>query len=1027
VSLKGKGLWAWRLWELDKALSIAAQMQATYILYKVAQGPLPGKSPFYIDNAATIANRIRQAGLVPLAWSFTTLADPVFTVQSTLEAFADGYEGFIFNAEDATSERRAQALQAGQALMSAGVNPGKLFLCSYPTPLTHHPDIPFNELAPYCQGGLMPMAYGTYRLSPDIVVDQWTYHQNQVWMAQRGLELPIYPVLGPHFDEVGNELMTRQQFQTWLDHLAAHGPSFISLYTASLIKPEYFAPFRAFVLGPGDEPITTPVWIHRLGGGVIFGVAGQDGTQRTALPYASRLIQVGEPILTGGQPWVQVRYEDGVGWMRAEMLGAAAPPPYPDPGPPPVPPPGHLLTAETTVELNMRSAPFVRPDTLIGCTVEGARVRILQDTEQAAEWIGQMGKWLRVRLEPAGPEAWVAAWYLISTAPTPPAPTPTVRLIVHSPELGWLRVRREPTTAAPEIDRVDHGELIWALEPEEDVHRKVGQQDEWLQIRTPEGEDGYTAAWYLKIAEVTPTLDVVVKSPEVGFLRIRRGPGTDFPEVAQVDDGAVLKALEPEDEVRRKVGQREEWLHVRIPGGEEGYTAAWYLELPSVEPTPPSVTRYVVVESPEDGLRVREGAGTNFPQIWWVPHSTVLESLEDVETTQEKVGQTGRWLEVETPSRKRGFVAAWFLRFPEEPDERVPVEDQNLPLGFSAWTFGMHAASIADDHPQTQQSIRQLFESGGKRGWVLFTEATHSNPNLSFVPELRERLWDWVNQGFGVVVRLNNNYHPSGTLPRSQDYDAFAASCARWVDLYLKHDEEPEHRYNWVIQIANEQNNPSEHPGSHGHIHEHITPELYAEAFNETYAAIKGVLPHVHVAPGAVDPYNSVPFALLGNRRYRPLDYFMTMLEGITDLDAIILHAYTHGPSLEAITGTETFADPFLGDHYFNFQTYRQFAERIPARWKEVPVLIGESNHVCRPPNAPACDDANHQGWINANIGWVRALYAEVDRWNQRPYNQQIWGLLLYRWLGDRWSIHDKPQIQSDFRQAMANDYRWRA
>ncbi|OQA17506.1 MAG: hypothetical protein BWY63_02368 [Chloroflexi bacterium ADurb.Bin360] len=42
------------------------------------------------------------------------------------------------------------------------------------------------------------------------------------------------------------------------------------------------------------------------------------------------------------------------------------------------------------------------------------------------------------------------------------------------------------------------------------------------------------------------------------------------------------------------------------------------------------------------------------------------------------------------------------------------------------------------------------------------------------------------------------------------------------------------------------------------------------------------------------------------------------------------------------------------------------------------------------------------------------------------PYIQQIQGLLLYRWMGDQWELHDKDQILQDFTEAMGNDYRWR-
>ncbi|MGC9397787.1 MAG: SH3 domain-containing protein [Anaerolineae bacterium] len=787
MALKGKGLWAYRRWELDRALQIAPQMQITHILYKVGQGPRGGKPGFYIEDATQVARQIRQAGYTPLAWSFTTLGDPEFEAQMVLDAFRDGYAGFVFDVEDNASERRAEALTVGRTLREAHVDETQLYLCSYPTPITHHPDLPFNEMGPYCQGGLMPMAYGTYQLPPEIVVDTWTYAQNLRWMAREGLRLPIHPIFGPYYDEHGTQRMTEVEFKQWLSHFATHAPGFLSLYTTAVLEAEYFAPMRAFVLAE----------------------------------------------------------------------------------------------------------------------------------------------------------------------PTPPIPPVSMQVEVASPTLGYLNLRSGPGTGYSLVTQVPHESLLDALEPKEDVLAKLRQYEKWLFVRAPEGKLGYAAAWFLI------------------------EPGT-----------------------------------------------------PPPAPTPPPHGERVihpVVESPTYGLRLRRGPGTHHEQFWWVPHGTTLTSLEDPEVTGGKLEKQGEWLQVRTPSRREGYVAAWYLRAPQAPDDRQPVEDERLPFGQSAWLFGMHAADLNSDTPETQQRIRALFESQNIGGWVLFTEGIGVNPEFPLNPTHRQRLWDWAQVGYGVVVRLNHGYHPSGTLPTSDRYAAFAQTCARWVEQHLKHDEVPAHTYTWIIQIGNEQNNVNEHPGDHGVIREHITPELYAEAFNKVYTAVKATLPNALIAPGAIDPYHSSPYKLLSNRRYRPIDYFQHMLDGIEALDAIVLHAYTHGPSLKRITDLETFGDPFMDDHYFDFQAYRHFMERIPAKWKHVPVLITETNHVCRGPNAPLCDDPHHQGWENANFGWVREVYREIHAWNSQPYAQQIQGVLLYRWSGDQWRLHDKDQVLADFKQALSNDYRWRA
>lgn len=955
--LQGKGLWAYRETELASALQMAPNMGITHILYKVGQGPYQGKAPFYLDppagKAASLAQKIRNAGLTPLAWSFTTLGNPQFEADMVEWAFNDGFAGFVFDVENACSGRFTAAIELGQRLKSKGIDQTKLFLCSYPTPLSLHSDLPYNQLGAYCNGGLMPMSYGTYLQPPNVVIDNWTYTEENTWMQQQGFSLSIYPVLGFYKSDPPaqpGDWFTQAEAQQWLDRLQPYQPTFFSLFTAAVVKPEYYTPVRTFPIGAPPSP-GGPRWVKDLNGAVVFGVAGGNGTQKTALLYGSQVNATGNAITTSdGARWLAISTDATSGWVKETALAAQNPGPWPALGAPPTPPPGHLVTVWSTTELNVRRLPEVRPETLAGRVPTATRLTIIQNTAQAPQWINKIGQWINVRIDPNGPQGWVAAWYVTDRDPVVP---------------------------------------------------------------TPAG------------------LKVEVVSPQAGFLNVRSGPSTANGIIEAVDDGAVMEALESEAEVQRKVGQAGRWLMVRTPGGKPGYAAAWYLKLheetPIPPPPPPAGLRYVKVNSPEWGLKVRSGAGTQFePPVWWVPHNTILESREDPAATVAKLGKDGEWLQVRTPALKEGYVAAWYLTAPDSPDARVKVDDHTLPYGQSAWPFGIHATTLGDD-ALSKDEIQSLYQGKAVKGWIFFTEAV-GKVAAAIQPNdvLRQRLWDWAQAGYGVIVRLNHGYEPNGTLPPSQDYDGFAAACARWVELYLKRDELASTQYAWVIQIANEQNNPREHPGGAAHPVEHITPELYARAFNKAYAAIKAVLPNALVAPGAIDPYNAAFLPLLGNQRYKPLDYFQTMLINITALDAIILHAYTHGPFLERLTSLETFADPFLNDHYFDFQTYRQFAERIPAQWKDAPLYITETNHICRQPSAPLCNQEQDHGWINANIGWVRAAYAEIDRWNNTPYAQQIRALLLYRWRGDAWTLRDKSQILEDFKQALDHDYRWR-
>ncbi len=630
------------------------------------------------------------------------------------------------------------------------------------------------------------------------------------------------------------------------------------------------------------------------------------------------------------------------------------------------------------------------------------------------------------------------------TQPEPPA-QPTMKVQVNSPEVGYLNIRNAPHIGGGLVEKVQHQTMLGSLEDATITRSKIGQQGQWLWVRTPNDKVGYTAAWYLQTptgtvqapsaAEPPTVMFVIVDSAEVP-LKLRSGPGIEHAQIAAMPDGTMLKALEPEADVKRKLGQQGQWLRVQEPGGQSGYTAAWYLKAQTTsakpvipQPTTGKPTEYVVVESPEFGLKLREGPGTNFKEVWWVPHRTPLKSLESPAQTGSKVAQQGQWIKVRTPAHYEGYVAAWFVRHPTQKDNRQKVTQADLRTGLSPHIFGIHAVSIVDD-PGTKGPIRSLYDNSGKKGWIFFTEqcgrhAHTINPNN----DIRNFFWDWAQQGYGVIVRLNHGYEPGGTLPESRYYDDFAAAAARWVEVYLKHPELSSDDYTWTIQIANEQNNPREHPGGFEHPTEHITPELYADAFNKTYRAIKAVLPNAIVCTGAIDPYNYMPWKRNNNQPMRPLEYYDRMMANIDALDGVILHAYVHGPNPKAVTHLVRFANGNpsnpLYDHYFDFQTYRLFLERIPGKWRDVPVYITEMNHICRASAAPNCD--RDQGWESYNTGVVREIYKEIDRWNQTPYAQQVRCGLLYRWFGDQWELHNKGGVLEDFRQSLQNDYRWRS
>ena len=101
-----------------------------------------------------------------------------------------------------------------------------------------------------------------------------------------------------------------------------------------------------------------------------------------------------------------------------------------------------------------------------------------------------------------------------TAAPTPtsvPTVAPTVaptavllRVQVDSPELGYLNVRNSPATSGAVVVKAVDGAWLDVLDAADTAKGRVGQQGQWLKIRTPEGQEGFVAAWYLRLPGASP-------------------------------------------------------------------------------------------------------------------------------------------------------------------------------------------------------------------------------------------------------------------------------------------------------------------------------------------------------------------------------------------------------------------------------------------------------------------------------------------------------------------------------------------
>ncbi len=279
---------------------------------------------------------------------------------------------------------------------------------------------------------------------------------------------------------------------------------------------------------------------------------------------------------------------------------------------------------------------------------------------------------------------------------------------------------------------------------------------------------------------------------------------------------------------------------------------------------------------------------------------------------------------------------------------------------------------------------------------------------------LHEGPWDWMMdvEGWAVItvhawqveevrnetshvpiVRLNNGYGSDGTIPWMAEYNRFAER----LGLIAGNSPDVHH---WII--GNEPNHEQEWPGGMK-----IYPEEYGRCYVKCREAIKARPGHERdqVLVAAIAPWTAkVTYA--GNERGDWVQYLADVIASIGDADGYALHSYTHGHAVGHVTSGDSMDPPFQDRHY-HFRAYRDFMSVIP---RGAPVYITE----CCPVDT---------GWLNMNIGYVQALYREIDEWNQHT-GTPVRCLALYRGIeADRWYFADKGQVRQDWDQALAQNY----
>lgn len=288
-----------------------------------------------------------------------------------------------------------------------------------------------------------------------------------------------------------------------------------------------------------------------------------------------------------------------------------------------------------------------------------------------------------------------------------------------------------------------------------------------------------------------------------------------------------------------------------------------------------------------------------------------------------------------------------------------------------------------------------LHEPGGydviglpEGSWIVFTEELGHDPSHMGGMDYRP----YSERGINVIARLNNGYHPHGTIPAP----AYYADFAQRVENFVRASQGC-HR--WII--GNEPNHPQEWPNDQS-----IHAAQYVDCYNLCAGAVLAAQPGAEVIPAPVAPWSA-----LGT----PSDwlaYFDQLMRYCRGIGAIALHTYTHGADPALITSNVKMDVPYE-NRLYHFRAYLDFLALIPTRLHDRHVYITETNQ--------------DQPWENVNSGWVKEAYKEIDGWNRSAIEFSapiIHCLALYRWpnFDDRHIIY-KDKVQEDMRDAIKFGY----
>jgi hypothetical protein len=278
-------------------------------------------------------------------------------------------------------------------------------------------------------------------------------------------------------------------------------------------------------------------------------------------------------------------------------------------------------------------------------------------------------------------------WYagkLTSEPSSPPKPKPKVSIPADSIEVittvDGLALRASPDISGDLIKRLPDNARLVVLESKDKAEEKVGKVRRWLHIQDEAGDQGYVAAWYVRIPGDAGEPDEGFR-PIVGasgLIVVPTADGLAFRTQPVISDATMIRRLpisttlrieEPETQARNKLGVVGQWLKVKDIGGTVGYVAAWYVT-PSGEPAlgareknegiKPDKVEELILLTTAPGVALRSAPLIHGNTLMkYMLDGAELIPLED--GAKAKIGVLNQWIKVRDIEGDIGYIAAWYV------------------------------------------------------------------------------------------------------------------------------------------------------------------------------------------------------------------------------------------------------------------------------------------------------------------------------------------------------------------------------